>query len=83
MTEAKSGAVATIWWELKATVMQLLPYGIMVWLLWMYNTQQNVLMVQHISALETQISEQVKVLSSIRDTLTQRGLVVPPFGETN
>tara|TARA_R110002020_G_scaffold85513_3_gene211015 strand:+ start:1278 stop:1526 length:249 start_codon:yes stop_codon:yes gene_type:complete len=82
MTEAK-GAVATIWWELKATVMQLLPYGIMVWLLWMYNTQQNVLMVQHISALETQISEQVKVLSSIRDTLTQRGLVVPPFGETN
>lgn len=85
MTEvtSKFNPIATLWWETKTTVAWIIPYVIMVWLIWMYNGQQQDLMSQHIDALELRISEQTKVLSSIRDTLTQRGLVVPPFGGTS
>jgi len=80
---SKLASLAAFWWEIKTTVAQIIPYAMMVWLIWMYNGQQQDLMSQHIDALELRISEQTKVLSSIRDTLTQRGLVVPPFGGTS
>lgn len=73
----------TIWTECKQTCIQLLPYAVIVWLIWSMQTQQQRLVDDHITALQTQSNTQMLVLSAIRDTLTQRGLVVPPLGETN
>ena len=73
----------TIWIELKQTCIQLLPYAVIVWLIWSMQTQQQRLVDQHMDALQTQADTQLLVLSAIRDTLTQRGLVLPPLGETN
>jgi len=71
------------WTELKTTVFQLLPYAVMIWLIWTAQTQQQQMMQQHMALLSERVEAQTRTLTSIRDTLTQRGLVVPPLGETN
>jgi large-conductance mechanosensitive channel len=73
----------TIWTETKETVLHLLPYAVIVWLMLTMQTQQQRLVDQHMEALQSQAAAQFTVLSAIRDTLTQRGLVVPPLGGTN
>lgn len=73
----------TLWVEAKDTVIHLLPYAVIVWLILTMQAQQQRLVDQHMEALQSQADEQFVVLSSIRDTLTQRGLVVPPLGGTN
>ena len=75
-------ALHIIWEEGKHAVGQLIPYALIVWLIWIMQGQHTRLIDQHIEALQVQAAEQFTVLSAIRDTLTQRGLVVPPFGET-
>jgi large-conductance mechanosensitive channel len=71
------------WTELKTTVFQLLPYAVIIWLIWTAQTQQQQMMQQHMALLSERVEAQTRTLTSIRDTLTQRGLVVPPLGETN
>jgi hypothetical protein len=75
-------ALRITWEEGKQAVGQLIPYALIVWLIWTMQGQHIRLIDQHIEALQVQAAEQFTVLSAIRDTLTQRGLVVPPFGET-
>ena len=76
-------AVHTIWSEFKVLVGELLPYAVIVWLIWTMQGQHQRLVDQHIAALQSQSEAQFIVLSAIRDTLAQRGLVVPPFEGTN
>ena len=78
-----NGLIEYAWTELKTTVFQLLPYAVMIWLIWTAQTQQQQMMQQHMALLSERVEAQTRTLTSIRDTLTQRGLVVPPFGETN
>lgn len=73
----------TLWVETKDTVIHLLPYAVIVWLILTMQAQQQRLVDQHMEALQSQAAAQFTVLSAIRDTLTQRGLVVPPLGGTN
>jgi len=78
----RRSALRIMWEEGKQAVAQLIPYAIIIWLIWTMQGQHTRLVNQHIEALQVQAAEQFTVLSAIRDTLTQRGLVVPPFGET-
>jgi|TARA_R110002012_G_scaffold60044_1_gene157088 large-conductance mechanosensitive channel len=78
-----NGLIEYAWTELKTTVFQLLPYAVMIWLIWTAQTQQQQMMQQHMALLSERVEAQTRTLTSIRDTLTQRGLVVPPLGETN
>ena len=78
-----NGVIEYVWTELKTTVFQLLPYAVMIWLIWTAQTQQQQMMQQHMALLSERVEAQTRTLTSIRDTLTQRGLVVPPLGETN
>ena len=75
-------ALRITWEEGKQAVGQLIPYALIVWLIWTMQGQHTRLVDQHIEALQAQAADQFTVLSAIRDTLAQRGLVVPPFGET-
>jgi len=76
-------ATHTIWAECKGLITDLLPYAVIVWLIWTMQVQHQRLIEQHITALQGKSDAQFIVLSAIRDTLSQRGLVVPPLEGTN
>jgi len=69
----------TIYLELKATVKDLLPYALLVWLGWLLLQQQERLVDERLDVLRADVREQTVVLSAIRDQLRTSGLVVPPF----
>jgi len=73
----------TIWTEGKQFFLQVLPYAVIVWLIWSMQMQQQRLVDEQLNGVKAQLNNQFTVLSAVRDTLTQRGLVVPPLGETN
>lgn len=73
----------TLWLEAKQFCLQVLPYAVIVWLIWSMQMQQQRLVDQQLRDVQVQLNNQFTVLSAVRDTLTQRGLVVPPLGETN
>jgi|TARA_R100000306_G_C4351529_1_gene130369 hypothetical protein len=73
----------TVWTEAKAFCLQILPYAVIVWLIWSMQMQQQRLVDEQLRDVKAQLNNQFTVLSAVRDTLTQRGLVVPPLGETN
>ena len=46
-----NGLIEYAWTELKTTVFQLLPYAVMIWLIWTAQTQQQQMMTELVLGL--------------------------------
>ena len=67
------------WLEIKSVVRDVLPYALLVTLGWMFIQQQERIVTDRLERLEQQLTEQGHVLNSVRDSLRDSGLAVPPF----